>query len=242
MYGRRSTFYKRKRSSSTRSRIRKRRGIGLLKTIPYKNVRYNRGLSTLINPNPRTVFPWKYQTQMWYEAQSTVTAVAGGAITQSNFRANDIFNPANSGVTSFGYTDASGIYANYSVHAVKMEIWCSVLNTTTTNIAIAANDTSAALTFATVRSMPMHRETMVGQTAGGNNLKYLSFYIRSVDVLDVAEASNVTYIGTMGASPGNSWYTQLIVQCVDGVSAVSINVRVKLTQYLTLSNLTLFSA
>jgi len=194
----------------------------------------------MVNRCPKTCFPWKMLTTMWFDQSGNQAGVAG-AIVNSMFRINSIYNCAGSGIRSYGYADAAFIYNSYKVTGVKVEIWFSNLNTTMTRAWIWFNDLATVFTLAQARSFPNATEISIGETAGANNIKYYKKFIRPVDVLDKNTVLAPGYASSFGADPVIPLYLGVSTQSTDGISSSSVNVRFKITQYVFLYDMLQFT-
>lgn len=229
-----------------RSRKRKfnRRRIRRVKRrFQRRRSRIPRPLRTLKNPNPRTVFPWKYLTKLWFDVSETLNIASGGSIANYLYRINDINNcpSTTTPINSLGYNDASNIYSSYKVYAAKVEYWINNTSTIPFYFWSWANDTNVTFSQTQTRSLPMSQEKRVGSSAGGHDIVYGKKYFIIRNILDKNTSLSIDTQSAFGLSPIAGCYWGFGAQAMDQTSAVSSNLRIKITQYTLLFDMKAFN-
>lgn len=201
-----------------------------------------RALRTVVNPSPRTVFPWKMRTKMWWDQISESVIPLGGAESNIQFRANSIYDPSGTGSNSYGYNDAVGIYAYYRVTSAKLIINLANKNTTDVICWMYATWTSTVYTYANAKSLPTFREVILGDDQGGDGHKTISLPVRAKDMYDYNLGVNSNLGSAFGTNPTQIYYITFGFRAMDTASAVDILGRYKLWQTVIMSELRAFTA
>lgn len=214
----------RSRKSGTRRRPQRSRRTG---------TRRKQKTNTTVFRSPN-VIPDRICAKFPYATTKTMTT--GATVTGTTFR-NSMFDPdlTGGGHQPFMRDELSALYTKYLCYGYKYEITFYNAGFIPVQVAVAPfNHTGVPTTMDLAWEKPNNQHLILGPSGQANSMRTIRGYVDAAKTLCVNKSTFVAeknYWATVGGNPGEEAYLTLAMQCMDGTTAQTVRVAVRLQMY-----------